>query len=98
MPPGSVLCLGNTRLAEAEAGTDLKDGAARHPQAPRHRCHERYQVALRKRAAKGSWLAKMLAEKPRLLAAIALANKMARSVWAVLSKGEDYRGSALAPA
>jgi hypothetical protein len=32
------------------------------------------------------------------LAAIALANKMARSVWAMLSKGEDYRGSALAPA
>ena len=36
--------------------------------------------------------------KPRLVAAIALANKMARSVWAMLSKGEDYRGSALAPA
>jgi hypothetical protein len=30
--------------------------------------------------------------------AIALANKMARSVWAMLSKGENYRGSALAPA
>ena len=29
---------------------------------------------------------------------VALANKMARSVWAMLSKGEDYRGSALAPA
>jgi transposase len=40
----------------------------------------------------------MLAEKPRLVAAIALANKMARWVWAMLSKGEDYRGSALAPA
>ena len=40
----------------------------------------------------------MLAEKPRLVAAIALANKMARSAWAMLSKGEDYRGSALAPA
>ena len=26
-----------------------------------------------------------------------LASKMARSVWAMLSKGEDYRGSALAP-
>lgn len=54
--------------------------------------------AVRKGAAKGSWLARMLAEKPRLVAAIALANKMARSVWAMLSKGEDYRGSALAPA
>jgi hypothetical protein len=54
--------------------------------------------AVRKGAAKGSWLARMLAAKPRLVAAIALANKMTRSVWAMLSKGEDYRGSALAPA
>jgi len=54
--------------------------------------------AWRKGAAKGSWRARRLAEKPRLVAAIALANKMARSVWAMLSKGEDYRGSALTPA
>ena len=54
--------------------------------------------AVRKGAAKGSWLARMLAKKPRLVVAIALANKMARSVWAMLSKGEGYRGSALAPA
>jgi transposase len=54
--------------------------------------------AVRKGASKGSWLARMLAEKPRLVVAIALANKMARSVWAMLIKGEDYRGSALAPA
>jgi transposase len=54
--------------------------------------------AVCKGAAKGSWLARMLAEKARLVVAIALANKMARSVWAMLSKGEDYRGSALAPA
>ena len=54
--------------------------------------------AVRKGAATGSWLARMLAKKPRLVVAIALANKMARSVWAMLSKGEEYRGSALAPA
>jgi transposase len=54
--------------------------------------------AVRKGAAKGSWLARMLAQKPRLVVAIALANKMARSAWAMLSKGEEYRGSALAPA
>jgi hypothetical protein len=40
----------------------------------------------------------MMARKPRLLVAIALANKMARSVWAMLSKGQGYQGSALAPA
>jgi transposase len=32
------------------------------------------------------------AQKPRMLVAIALANKMARSIWAMLTKGEDYRG------
>jgi hypothetical protein len=33
-----------------------------------------------------------------VVAAIALANKMARLVWAMLGKGEGYRGSALASA
>ena len=51
-----------------------------------------------RKAAEGSWLGRMMAKKPRLLVAIALANKMARSVWAMLSKGQGYRGSALAPA
>jgi transposase len=54
--------------------------------------------AVRKRAAEGSWLARMLAKKPRLVVAIALANKMARSVWAMLTKGESYQGSALVAA
>jgi transposase len=52
--------------------------------------------AARKGAAEGSWLARILAKKPRLVVAIALANKMARSVWAMLTKGESYQGSALA--
>lgn len=42
-------------------------------------------------AAEGSWLAKMLARKPRMLVAIALANKMARGLWAMLTKNEEYR-------
>jgi hypothetical protein len=54
--------------------------------------------AARKGAAKGSWLERQMAKKPRLVVAIALANKMARSVWAMLTRGEDYRGSALAAA
>jgi transposase len=33
----------------------------------------------------------MLARKPRMLVIVALANKMARIVWAVMMKGEDYR-------
>jgi len=39
----------------------------------------------------GSWLARMLERKPKMLVAIALANKMARMIWAMLTKHEDYR-------
>jgi transposase len=42
-------------------------------------------------APEGSWLARMLARKPRMLVTVALANKTARIVWALLSKDEVYR-------
>lgn len=45
----------------------------------------------RKSIPEGSWLARMMARKPRMLVAIALANKMARAIWAMLTTGEDYR-------
>lgn len=48
----------------------------------------------RKSIPEGSWLARMAARKPRMLVAIALANKMARTIWAVLTKDEDYRAPA----
>jgi transposase len=37
------------------------------------------------------WLLQLLARKPKKLAAIALANKMARTIWAMLVSGEFYR-------
>ncbi|MBO0145304.1 IS110 family transposase [Agrobacterium sp. Ap1] len=46
----------------------------------------------------GSWLARMLIRKPKMLVAIALANKMARKIWAMLTKKEDYRENLLAAA
>ncbi len=46
----------------------------------------------------GSWLERMLARKPKMLVAIALANKMARQLWAMLTKNEDYRDPARATA
>ena len=52
----------------------------------------------RKSMAEGSWLARMAARKPRMLVAIALANKMARTIWALLTKHEDYRVPAQATA
>jgi transposase len=39
----------------------------------------------------GSWLARMLERKPKMLVAIALANKMARQIWALMTRQEDYR-------
>jgi len=44
----------------------------------------------------GSWLAQMLARKPKMLVIVALANKSARVVWALLTSGEDYRTPAAA--
>jgi len=40
-----------------------------------------------------AWLLALLERKPRKLAAVALANKMARVVWAMMATGEAYRGS-----
>jgi transposase len=44
------------------------------------------------------WLLQLLARKPRKLAAVALANKMARIVWAMMTRGEAYRAAARPPA
>lgn len=41
-----------------------------------------------------SWLEQPLERKPRMVVAVALANKMARTIWAMLTKGEDYRNLA----
>ena len=52
----------------------------------------------RKSVREGSWLARMLARKPKMLVAIALANRMARQLWAMMTKGEDFRDPASAGA
>ena len=54
----------------------------------------RVRQALRSGAAGDPWLARMLAEKPRMLVITALANRMARIAWAVAASGEVYRSSA----
>jgi transposase len=53
------------------------------------------QVA-RTGAPSGSWIARMVAHKPPMLVRVALANKMARIVWALLARGEVYRAPAAA--
>lgn len=51
----------------------------------------RVRWALAKGVPEGSWLGQMLKRKPRVVVAIALANKMARAIWAMLTRQEDYR-------
>jgi transposase len=58
----------------------------------------RVNWASRKPPLSGSWLARMLARKPRMLVAISLANKMARMIWAMLTKQTNYRDPALSTA
>ena len=43
------------------------------------------------------WLRALLARKPRKVAAVALANKMARAAWALMTRGEVYRRPAATP-
>jgi transposase len=46
---------------------------------------------VRKGGSSNRWLAALVARKPKMVAAVALANKMARMIWAVTTKQEDYR-------
>lgn len=56
------------------------------------------KATIHRGAPEGSWLERMLRKKPRMVVAIALANKMARRLWAMLVKNEDYRDPAIAAA
>ena len=40
------------------------------------------------------WLKALLARRPRLVVAVALANKLARIVWAVMRHGTEFRPAA----
>jgi hypothetical protein len=42
-------------------------------------------------SALGRWVQTLLGRKPARLASVALANKLARTAWAVMARGEDYR-------
>jgi transposase len=43
-----------------------------------------------------AWLLELLKRRPRKVAAVALANKMARIAWAMMTSGEAYRKTAIA--
>ena len=50
-------------------------------------------AATRKKIDPDSWLARLLERMPRKKAAIVIANKMARMIWAVVVKKEEYQGN-----
>ena len=52
--------------------------------------------ALRRGEIGDPWLARMLARKPVMVVAVALANRMARIAWALMTKKESYRAPAAA--
>jgi transposase len=47
-------------------------------------------VSERKGRCDDPWLAHMLEKRPRMVVAVALANRMARSLWAMMTKERDY--------
>ena len=49
------------------------------------------RCAVRRAAPPGSWLARMLSRKPRMLVAVALANKIARIAWALMRNRQVSR-------
>ena len=49
------------------------------------------KAALKKGVSEHSWLGRLLARKSRMVAGVALANKMARMIWAVLISNDIYR-------
>jgi len=50
--------------------------------------------AVRGRGPANPWPMSLLGRKPRMLATVALANKMARTVWALMAHGGTYRAQA----
>ena len=54
--------------------------------------------ASKRGAPAGSWLEQMMARKPLMLVTVALANKTARIIWALLIKQEEYKAPVAAAA
>ena len=64
---------------------------------PRHRCNKRVRALLVQCAhaicqckIRNAWIDKILRCKPRKVAVIAIANRLARQLWAMASKGENW--------
>jgi transposase len=54
-------------------------------------CTSALRVAARRKGVLADWIAALRARKPERLVAVALANKLARICWAIMTTGEDFR-------
>jgi transposase len=51
----------------------------------------RIRWIVRKGTLPDNWLGRLMARRPRMVVAVALANKMARIIWAMMTREEDCR-------
>lgn len=51
----------------------------------------RIRWIIRKGILPDNWLGRLVGRKPRMVAAVALANKMARNIWAMMTREQNYR-------
>lgn len=51
----------------------------------------RIRWIVRKGVLPDNWLGRILGRKPRMVVAVALANKMARIIWAMMMREQNYR-------
>jgi transposase len=77
---GRVRQLGISKRGDAYLRTLLMHGAR--------------SVVSSDRAATWPWLAELLKRRPFSVVVAAVANKLARTIWAVLAKGQTWRGHA----
>lgn len=51
----------------------------------------RIRLIVRRGVLPNDWLGRLLGRKPRMVAAVALADKIARIIWAMMTREESYR-------
>ena len=61
-------------------------------------CTSALRVAGKRNGALAAWIAALRARKPERLVAVALANKLARICWAIMTTGENFRQEIFAKA
>jgi transposase len=71
---------GHTKMGDAYLRRLLISGA-----------HAVIAHSARRKETAATWLGGLVARKPRMVAAVALANKTARIAWAIMARGETYR-------